>query len=89
MDIILTLVIGGIVGWTASLLTGANGHTGMAASVLVGVVGSVLGPWLAGLLGLALAASPARWLVSMLGAAVLIALVSGLRRVRLRELWRA
>ena len=86
MDIILTLVIGGIVGWTASLITEAGDQTGVAASVLLGVVGSVLGLWLAGLLGLPLAASPARWLVSMLGAAALIALVRGLRRGRLREL---
>jgi len=84
MEIVLTLVIGGVVGWIVSLASGADDATGLAASVLIGVIGSVLGLWLAGLAGLALAASPARWLVSMLGAGGLVALVRVLGRVRTR-----
>ena len=84
MEIVLTLVIGGVVGWIVSLASGADDATGLAASVLIGVIGSVLGLWLAGLAGLALAANPARWLVSMLGAIALVAIVRALGLVRPR-----
>jgi uncharacterized membrane protein YeaQ/YmgE (transglycosylase-associated protein family) len=41
----------------------------------VGIVGSVLGSWLAGVLGIAVAGSPARWLVGLLGAMLLLVLL--------------
>jgi len=48
---------------------------GIIANVLVGIVGSALGFWLAGLVGLAAYGAIAQWAVAVLGAAVLIFLL--------------
>jgi uncharacterized membrane protein YeaQ/YmgE (transglycosylase-associated protein family) len=47
---------------------------GILANILVGVVGSVLGMWLARVLGIAVNGGVASWLMSLLGAMVLIAI---------------
>jgi uncharacterized membrane protein YeaQ/YmgE (transglycosylase-associated protein family) len=72
MNWIITLVVGGIVGWLASILMKTNAQMGIIANVIVGVVGSALGFWLAGVLGLAAYGSIVRWLVAVAGAALLI-----------------
>jgi uncharacterized membrane protein YeaQ/YmgE (transglycosylase-associated protein family) len=72
MDWIVTLVVGGIVGWLASILMKTNAQMGLVANVIVGVVGSVIGFWLAGVLGVATYGSIVRWLVAVAGAAILI-----------------
>jgi uncharacterized membrane protein YeaQ/YmgE (transglycosylase-associated protein family) len=75
MDLVITLVVGGIIGWVASIIMGADHQMGVLANVLVGVVGSVLGLWLAGILGISVGGGPVRWLVSLVGAIILIGLV--------------
>jgi uncharacterized membrane protein YeaQ/YmgE (transglycosylase-associated protein family) len=72
MGWIVTLVVGGIVGWLASLVMKTNAQMGIIANVVVGIVGSSLGFWLAGLFGLAAYGAIARWAVAVVGAAVLI-----------------
>lgn len=78
MDLVMTLVTGGLIGWLASLLMRTDGQMGVIANILVGIVGSILGSWLAGVLGIAVAGSPARWLVGLLGAMLLIVLLRAL-----------
>ncbi len=75
MGWIVTLVIGGIVGWLASMVAGTNSQMGVAGNVVVGIVGSLLGFWLAGMIGLAAYGAVASWLVSVAGAAILIFLL--------------
>jgi uncharacterized membrane protein YeaQ/YmgE (transglycosylase-associated protein family) len=75
MDLIVSLIIGGIVGWLASIVMKTNAQMGLIANVLVGVVGSALGFWLAGALGLASGGAIMRWLISVAGAAILIAIL--------------
>ena len=53
MSWIISLIIGGIVGWLASIVMKTNAQMGLIANVLVGVVGSTLGFWMAGALGIA------------------------------------
>jgi uncharacterized membrane protein YeaQ/YmgE (transglycosylase-associated protein family) len=72
MGWIVTLVVGGIVGWLASLVMKTNAQMGIIANVIVGIVGSSLGFWLAGLLGLAAYGAIAQWAVAVVGAALLI-----------------
>ncbi len=72
MGFILSIVIGGIVGWLASILMKTNPQMGLIANVLVGVVGSSLGFWIAGLFGIALVGGIGRFLVAIAGAALLI-----------------
>jgi uncharacterized membrane protein YeaQ/YmgE (transglycosylase-associated protein family) len=52
MNIIITLVIGGVIGWVASLIMKTNAQMGIIANIIVGIVGSFLGYWIAGLVGM-------------------------------------
>jgi uncharacterized membrane protein YeaQ/YmgE (transglycosylase-associated protein family) len=78
MNWIITLVVGGIVGWLASIVMKTNAQMGLIANVVVGIVGSILGFWLAGALGLAAAGSIVQWLVAVAGAAILIVILKAL-----------
>lgn len=71
MGLIISLIIGGVVGWLASIIMKTNAQMGWIANVLVGVVGSSLGYWIAGLLGIA-PAGILRFGVAVAGAALLI-----------------
>ena len=75
MDLVMTLATGGLVGWLASLVMSASRQMSVLGFILVGVVGSVVGAWLAGVLGLAVQGSSGQWLVSFAGAALLVWLV--------------
>jgi uncharacterized membrane protein YeaQ/YmgE (transglycosylase-associated protein family) len=72
MNWIITLVVGGIIGWLASLLMKTNAQMGIIANVIVGIIGSSIGFWLAGVLGLAAYGSIAQWLVAVGGAVIFI-----------------
>ena len=78
MGWIVTLVVGGIVGWLASLVMKTNAQMGIIANVVVGIVGSSLGFWLAGLFGLAAYGAIAQWAVAVVGAALLIWILKAL-----------
>jgi uncharacterized membrane protein YeaQ/YmgE (transglycosylase-associated protein family) len=72
MNWIVTLVVGGIIGWLASILMKTNQQMGILANVIVGIIGSSIGFWLAGVLGLATYGVIAQWAVAVVGAALLI-----------------
>ena len=78
MNWIITIVVGGIVGWLASIVMKTNAQMGLIANVVVGIIGSSLGFWLAGALGLGASGSIAQWLVSIAGAAILIVILKAL-----------
>ncbi len=48
MGIILWLVIGGVVGWLASIVMKRDGSQGIFLNIVVGIVGAMLGGWLMG-----------------------------------------
>lgn len=79
MDLIVALIVGGIVGWLASLVMKTNSQMGIIANVVVGIVGSSLGRWVASEIGLAAYGAIASFLVSVLGAMLLIVILKGLR----------
>lgn len=72
MGWIISLIIGGIVGWLASMVMKTDAQMGWIANVLVGVVGSTLGFWIAGALGMAPAGGIMRFVISIVGAVLLI-----------------
>jgi uncharacterized membrane protein YeaQ/YmgE (transglycosylase-associated protein family) len=78
MSWIISLVIGGIVGWLASILMKTNAQMGWISNVLVGIVGSALGFWLAGILGIAPAEGILRYVVAVAGAVLLIVILRAL-----------
>jgi uncharacterized membrane protein YeaQ/YmgE (transglycosylase-associated protein family) len=89
MNIIVWLVVGGLIGWLASLFMGTDARQGILLNVVVGIVGAVLGGWLLG--GLVGAGSinqgdfsmPGLF-VSFLGAVILLILVRFVRSGALR-----
>jgi uncharacterized membrane protein YeaQ/YmgE (transglycosylase-associated protein family) len=78
MSWIVTLVVGGIIGWLASILMKTNNQMGIIANVIVGIIGSSLGFWIAGVLGLAAYGAIASWAVAVAGAAILIYILKAL-----------
>ena len=78
MNWIVTLIIGGIIGWLGSIVMKTNAQMGMIANIVVGIVGSLLGFWVAGLLGLAASGPIMAWVVAVCGAALLIAVLKAL-----------
>ena len=75
MHWIVTLIVGAIVGWLASMLMKTNAQMGAIANIVVGIVGSALGFWLAGVLGLSTGGPIVGWIVAVLGAALLIVIL--------------
>ena len=89
MNFIIWLVVGGIIGWLASLLMKTDGQQGLFLNVVVGIVGAMLGGWfLTPLLGAGTINqnnfSVPALLVSFLGAAILLAIVNLVRRGSVR-----
>jgi len=78
VNLVVLVVIGGIVGWIASIIAKTNAQMGLIANILVGIVGSALGFWLAGLLGLAAYGFLARGLVAVGGAVILIVILKAI-----------
>jgi uncharacterized membrane protein YeaQ/YmgE (transglycosylase-associated protein family) len=89
MGIILWLIIGGVVGWLASLVMRRDASQGIILNIVVGIVGSMLGAWLIGPLVGAPSInsgeiSVASLLVSFLGAVILLAIVNLITRRSVR-----
>jgi uncharacterized membrane protein YeaQ/YmgE (transglycosylase-associated protein family) len=78
MGWIVTLIIGGLVGWIASIAMKTNAQMGIVANVGVGVVGSMIGFWAAGLLGIAPTGGILRFVVALVGAGGLIFILRAL-----------
>jgi uncharacterized membrane protein YeaQ/YmgE (transglycosylase-associated protein family) len=72
MSWIVTIIIGGIVGWLASIVMKTNAQMGLIANIVIGIVGSALGYWLAGMLGIAPEGGIVGFVVALIGAALLI-----------------
>lgn len=75
INIIVTLVIGGVVGWLASLFMKTDAQMGYLANIVVGIVGSFIGFWLAGVLGIAAGGAVIRWIIAVVGAVILIGIL--------------
>ena len=85
MNFIIWLVIGGVIGWLASLIMKTDGPQGILLNIVVGIVGAVLGGWLISpLVGVGTInqnnfSLPALG-VSLVGALILLAIVNFFRR---------
>ncbi len=90
MGIIIWLIVGGIIGWIASMIMKTDGQQGIILNVIVGIVGAFLGGWIGGMLGLGGGDindgnfSLSGLLLSLVGAIVLLAIVNLFRRGRVR-----
>lgn len=85
MNFIIWLVIGGLIGWVASMIMKTDAQQGVILNVVVGIVGAFLGGWLISpLVGVPTinqnAFSLPAMLVSLVGAIILLAIVNLVRR---------
>jgi uncharacterized membrane protein YeaQ/YmgE (transglycosylase-associated protein family) len=85
MNFIIWIVVGGVLGWLASLVMKTDAQQGILLNIIVGIVGAFLGGWLlAPLFGTGTINqndfSLGSLLVSLLGAVILLAIVNLFRR---------
>ena len=89
MGFIIWLIVGGLIGWIASMIMRTDAQQGVVLNVVVGVVGSVLGAWLiAPMFGGSTINrgdfSATGLMSSLLGAIILLAIVNLFRRGSVR-----
>ncbi len=89
INLIVWLIVGGIVGWIASMMMKTDAQQGMFLNVIVGIVGAALGGWvISPLVGVPSinenAFSLGAMLVSLVGAVILLAIVNLVRRGSVR-----
>ena len=89
MNFIIWVVVGGLIGWVASLIMKTDGQQGIFLNVIVGIVGAAVGGWIISpLVGVGTinqdVFNVGALLVSLMGAIILLALVNLLRRGSVR-----
>ena len=82
MNLIIFLIVGGIIGWLASIVMRTDAQQGIILNIIVGIIGSFIGGVLfgpslgnGGLMG---------WVCAFLGAVILLAIVNLVRRGAMR-----
>ena len=85
INFIVWLVVGGLIGWVASMIMKTDGQQGAFLNVVVGIVGAALGGWfISPLVGVPTinqdVFSLGALLVSLVGALILLAIVNLFRR---------
>ena len=83
MGIIIWLIVGGIVGWLASLIMRTDAQQGIILNIVVGIVGAVIAALLFGG-GINQGVTIETFLYSLLGAVILLAIVNLVRRGTVR-----
>lgn len=89
MTLVMILIVGGVIGWLASLLMRTDGQQGILLNVVVGIIGAVIaGVVITPLIGGAPITSGSFDLMSLiasfLGAVVLLAIINLFRRGSVR-----
>jgi uncharacterized membrane protein YeaQ/YmgE (transglycosylase-associated protein family) len=89
MNLIIMLIVGGVLGWLASMVMRTNGQQGMFLNVVVGIVGAMLAgylitPFLGGSPITSGALDIKSLFVSFLGAVVLLGVVNLIKRGSVR-----
>ena len=85
MNFLIWIIVGGVIGWLASLVMKTDGQQGLFLNVIVGIVGAMVGGWLISpLVGVGTINqdnfSLGALVVSFIGAAILLAVVNLIRR---------
>jgi uncharacterized membrane protein YeaQ/YmgE (transglycosylase-associated protein family) len=88
MGWIIAIIVGGVAGWLASMLMRRDGSMGILWNIVVGIVGAILGnAVLAPLLGIGGSIQSFNlggFIIAILGAVVLLAIVNLVQRGRVR-----
>lgn len=88
MNFIIWLIVGGLIGWVASVVMKTDAQQGIILNVVVGIVGAFLAGLLSPLIGIGTINqdnfSVPALAVSFVGAVILLAIVNLFRRGRAR-----
>ena len=89
MNLLIWLVVGGVIGWVASMIMRTDAQQGVLLNVVVGIIGAMLGGWLISpLVGVGTINqsnfSVGALVVSLVGAVILLAIVNLFRRGSVR-----
>jgi uncharacterized membrane protein YeaQ/YmgE (transglycosylase-associated protein family) len=88
INFIVWLIVGGIVGWIASMIMRTDAQQGVILNVVVGIVGAAVAGWLisplVGVASINTGFSIGSFIVSLLGAIVLLGIVNLFRRGKVR-----
>jgi uncharacterized membrane protein YeaQ/YmgE (transglycosylase-associated protein family) len=88
MGLIIAIIVGGVAGWLASMVMARDASMGIFLNIIVGVIGALLGNWLiAPLLGFGGDISSFNlpgFIIAILGAIILLAIVNLFQRGRVR-----
>ena len=88
LDFIIWLIVGGIIGWIASLIMKTDAQQGILLNVVVGIIGAFIGGWLiAPLIGGSTGSGGfdiMGFIAALIGAIILLAIVNLFRRGRVR-----
>ncbi|HZF97759.1 MAG TPA: GlsB/YeaQ/YmgE family stress response membrane protein [Pseudoxanthomonas sp.] len=83
MGIIIWLIVGGIVGWLASIIMKRDAQQGILLNIVVGIIGALIAGWLFGG-GINEAITIRTFLYSLVGAVILLLIVNLFTRGRAR-----
>lgn len=87
MGWIIAIIVGGIIGWLASLVMNRDASMGIFWNIVVGVVGSFIGRFIGSLIGVGATLtefSVPGLLMSLVGAIVLLGIANLIQRGRVR-----
>lgn len=88
MGILVWLIVGGVVGWLASIIMRTSGQQGILLNVVVGIIGALLAGFiispLVGVGTINEGITIGTFLVSLVGAIILLAIVNLFRRGSVR-----
>ena len=88
LSFIIWLIVGGIIGWLASLIMKTDAQQGILLNVVVGIIGAFIGGWLiAPLIGGSTGTGGfdiVGFIAALIGAIILLAIVNLFRRGRVR-----
>ena len=85
INLIIWLIVGGVIGWIASMIMRTDAQQGIFLNIIVGIVGAFIGGLI--ISGGSINNAPLNitsFLVSLVGAIVLLAIVNLVRRGRVR-----
>lgn len=84
MGFLAWIVFGGLVGWVASKLMGTDEQQGILANIGVGIVGALIGGFLASAItGTAVSGfNVMSFIIALIGAVILLWLIKAMRRPR-------
>lgn len=84
MGIIIWLIVGGIIGWLASLVMRTDAQQGILLNIVVGIVGAFIGGLIFSGGSINQNITVTSFIVSLLGAIILLAIVNLFRRGAVR-----